>query len=49
MTDFLKNEVKNKRRQDADMFYRVNGAIYLVNIAYFLGDQVFTAVHAMHT
>ena len=39
MTHFLPNEVKNKRRQDADIFYRVNGAIYLANITYFLEDQ----------
>lgn len=39
MTHFMPNEVKNKRRQDADIFYRVNGAIYLTNAAYFFEDQ----------
>ena len=39
LTDFMQNEIKNNRRQDADNFYRINGAIYLANVAYFLEDQ----------
>jgi CMP-N,N'-diacetyllegionaminic acid synthase len=39
MTDFIRNEANNKRRQDADIFYRINGAIFLTNTAYFLDDQ----------
>lgn len=39
MARFLPNEVKNKRRQDAEKLYRVNGAIYLANAAYLLEDQ----------
>lgn len=39
MTRFLPNELKNKRRQDAIKYYRINGAIYLANVAYFLIDQ----------
>lgn len=39
MTSFMPNELKNARRQDADNFYRINGAIYLANVAYFFADQ----------
>jgi CMP-N,N'-diacetyllegionaminic acid synthase len=39
LTDFFRNGENNKRRQDTDTFYRVNGAIFLINTAYFLNDQ----------
>ena len=29
MEDFLREEVKNKRSQDLDKYYRINGAIYI--------------------
>ncbi len=32
MSSFLKDEVKNKRSQDLKQYYRLNGAIYLINI-----------------
>jgi CMP-N,N'-diacetyllegionaminic acid synthase len=32
MSGFLKDEVVNKRSQDLEKFYRLNGAIYLCNI-----------------
>lgn len=39
MTDFIQNGTNNKRRQDADIFYRINGAIFLTNTAYFLVNK----------
>ena len=38
MTDFVRNETE-RRRQDADLFYRVNGAIFLTDTAFFLDDR----------
>jgi CMP-N,N'-diacetyllegionaminic acid synthase len=38
ITDFIPNE-ENKRRQDADIFYLINGAIYLTKVAYFLENR----------
>jgi CMP-N-acetylneuraminic acid synthetase len=32
MVGFIHDEVKNKRSQDLDVFYRLNGAIYICNI-----------------
>lgn len=32
MSSFLKDEVKNQRSQDLKRYYRLNGAIYLINI-----------------
>lgn len=37
MTDFIRNETNIMMRQD--MLYRINGAIFLINTAYFLDDQ----------
>ena len=34
MTSFIKEEVKNKRSQDLPTYYRLNGAIYIADIAY---------------
>jgi CMP-N,N'-diacetyllegionaminic acid synthase len=39
MTDFIPDEINNKRRQDADRYYRINGAIFLIDTAYFLEDR----------
>lgn len=39
MTDFIPKEADSKRRQEALLYYRVNGAIFLMNTAYFLADQ----------
>lgn len=36
MTDFIRDDADKKRRQDADVFYRINGAIYLINTYYFM-------------
>jgi len=35
MTNFIRDEADKKRRQDAAVFYRINGAIFLTKIAYF--------------
>jgi CMP-N,N'-diacetyllegionaminic acid synthase len=39
MAGFIRNEANRKRKQDTDKYYRINGAIYLMNTAYFLDDQ----------
>ena len=39
MTNFLHNETYNQRRQDANIYYRINGAIFLTNTAYLLDNQ----------
>jgi len=39
LTDFIPDVTNDKRRQDADVYYRINGAIFLINTAYFLEDQ----------
>lgn len=48
MKNFLKNEVLNKRSQDLEKYYRLNGAIYickteklLENKGFFLKDNIF--------
>lgn len=33
---FIREEIKGKRRQDLPIYYRINGAIYLVSVPYFL-------------
>ncbi|MDA9578174.1 acylneuraminate cytidylyltransferase family protein [Gammaproteobacteria bacterium] len=51
MTSFLKDEVQNKRSQDLEKFYRLNGAIYLCKTekllkenSFFLKDNIFAYV-----
>lgn len=39
MNDFIKNEVKNKRSQELDTYYMLNGAIYLFEIDRFMQEE----------
>jgi CMP-N-acetylneuraminic acid synthetase len=39
MENFLKKEVKNKRSQDLDKYFRLNGAIYICKISKFLKEK----------
>ena len=41
MVGFLKTEVVNKRTQDLEKYYRLNGAIYICRIGKFLEEQSF--------
>jgi len=41
MKGFLREEVLNKRSQDLDPYYRLNGAIYIVNADRLLEEQSF--------
>ena len=48
MNNFLRDEVLNKRSQDLEKYYRVNGAVYicktdklLENKSFFLKDNIF--------
>lgn len=41
MKDFLHNDILNKRSQDLDVYYRLNGAIYICNIDKLKEEQVF--------
>jgi CMP-N,N'-diacetyllegionaminic acid synthase len=48
MVDFLKDEVLNKRSQDLEMYYKINGAIYICstdlllnNKSFFLRDNIY--------
>jgi len=41
MENFLREEVINKRSQDLDVYYRLNGAIYLVRIDRLLAERSF--------
>jgi CMP-N,N'-diacetyllegionaminic acid synthase len=42
MDDFIRPEYKGMRSQDLGTWYRVNGAIYVVNIEAFLRERSFT-------
>ncbi len=41
MVGFLKDEVLNLRSQDLDMYYRINGAIYICRVDKFLEKETF--------
>ena len=48
MSRFLKDEIKNKRSQDLDTYYRLNGAIYICKTeklleeeSFFIKDKIF--------
>lgn len=41
MSDFLRDEIKNKRSQDLDKYYRLNGGIYICKTEKFLENQGF--------
>lgn len=41
MKNFISSELKGKRSQDLDCYYRLNGAIYIVNIKQFLLEHEF--------
>ena len=51
MSNFLKDEILNKRSQDLEKFYRLNGAIYICkteklieNKSFFLKDNIFAYI-----
>jgi len=39
LTDFLKDEIRGKRSQDLEKYFRVNGAIYICKIDKFLEEK----------
>ena len=39
MVNFLHDEIKNKRSQDLPTYYRINGAIYIVNTNRFIRER----------
>jgi len=39
MSNFLREEIKNKRSQDLKKFYRLNGAIYICKVDRFLEEN----------
>ena len=41
MKNFIRPEVKNKRSQDLPDYYRLNGAIYIADIEYFIENKGF--------
>ena len=41
MNNFIKEEVINKRSQDLEKYYRLNGAIYICEISKFLKEREF--------
>jgi len=41
MSNFLKEETKNKRSQDLDKYYRLNGAIYIYKTKKLLEEETF--------
>lgn len=45
MAGFIRDEVKNKRSQDLEKFYRLNGAIYIVSVDVLLAEQTFLPEH----
>jgi len=51
MANFLHDEIKNRRSQDLPTYYRINGAIYIVNTnrfirerTLFLSDNIFAYI-----
>jgi CMP-N,N'-diacetyllegionaminic acid synthase len=41
MNSFIKDDIKNKRSQELDTYYRINGAIYICKIERFLEEKSF--------
>jgi len=41
LTDFIRDEVKNKRSQDLEPFYRLNGAVYICKTETLLAQKSF--------
>ena len=41
MVNFIQDKVKNVRSQDLPTYYRINGAIYLTDIDYFVENNGF--------
>lgn len=41
MSNFLKEEVKNKRSQDLEKYFRLNGAIYICQVDEFIKQKTF--------
>ncbi|MDI3473276.1 MAG: CMP-N,N-diacetyllegionaminic acid synthase [Thermotogaceae bacterium] len=41
LKDFIRPEIKNLRRQDLPIFYRLNGAIYIAKVSYILETKDF--------
>ena len=41
LKDFIRPEIRNLRRQDLPIFYRLNGAIYIVKVSYILESKDF--------
>jgi CMP-N,N'-diacetyllegionaminic acid synthase len=41
MSNFISNDIKNKRSQDLDDYYRLNGAIYICNSTRLLYEKTF--------
>ena len=41
MSGFLRNEIKNRRSQDLEKYYRINGAIYICKTEKFLEEKTF--------
>lgn len=39
MANFISPNVFNKRRQDLPLYYRINGAIYICNVDYFIATK----------